>query len=468
MEIFVVGLSHKTAPVAVRERLAVAPGEMEPQLQLLARLPGLREVVLLSTCNRVEVYGAYSDAEAAVSAVLGHLQAQLGEPPAAPGGEHLKARVGGEAVHHLFRVAASLDSLVVGEPQILGQLKDAFDLAVRARTAGPLLRLIFPRGFRVAKRVRRDTAIAEQPVSVSSVAVSLARQVWDRLASRRVLLIGAGEMAALAARSLRAEGAALAVVNRTRARAEELAGELGGAVEVDDFPALGAALARTDIVISSTGAREPVLTRTLVAEAQKARRGRPLVIIDIAVPRDVEPAAGKVRDVLLYDIDDLEQVVAKNLKDRRHEADRAEVLVEEELGRFLALARGRAAGPTIAALRAHCLNVARAEAERAASGLGSIDERTRRALELLASGLVAKLLHAPSVALKKEAEASADDGLSLAAAVQRLFNLPQVAAVEAAVVAEDGGEGEAGRPAAAETEVAASTDVDDLQKVVRR
>jgi glutamyl-tRNA reductase len=434
MDLFVIGLSHRTAPVAVRERLAVVSTEVEGRLGRLARLPGVREAALLSTCNRMEIYGAFADVDEAMEALRVELAQAIGGADAADLPRHLYARTGREAVHHLFRVAASLDSLVVGEPQILGQIKDAYDEAVRVGTAGSLLGTVFPRAFRVARKVRRDTAIAQQKVSISSVAVDLARKVWGGFAGTRVLIVGAGKMADLAARVLHTDGATLAVTNRTRSRAEELAARLGATVE--PWEALGEALGRADIVITSTGSREPILRRTLLADVLKARRGRPLVLIDIAVPRDIEAGVGTLNGVFHFDIDDLQKVVAANLEDRRQEADRAEAMVEEELTRFLAGARGRAAGPTIAALRARAQGVARAEAERTAAGLPGIDERTRRALNAMAEAIVAKLLHAPSIALKKEA--AGGDGPGLVEAAHRLFDLPPL---EPVAESEDEGEG---------------------------
>jgi glutamyl-tRNA reductase len=436
MDLFVIGISHKTAPVALRERLAVIPAEVEGVLRQLADLPAMREAALVSTCNRVEIYGVSPSCDQALSEIRGLLAAQLAGAGASVSateearamGRHLYARLGREAVHHLFRVAASLDSLVVGEPQILGQIKEAFEIALRAGTAGPVLGFLFPRAFRVARKVRRDTAIAEQPVSVSSVAVDLARQVWGGFDQRRVLLVGAGKMADLAARALRSHGAEIAVTNRTRGRADELAARLGGSVE--PFERLDMALVMADIVISSTGAREPVLRRPLLAEVQRARRGRPLVLIDIAVPRNVEPEVAELDGVFLFDIDDLQKELAANLQDRRQEAARAEALVEGELGRFLATHRGRAAGPTIAALRARFQSVARNEAERTLAGLSGADERARRAVLALADAIVGKLLHAPSLALKREA-AEGGERVDLFTAAHRLFELPPLEALEA-------------------------------------
>jgi glutamyl-tRNA reductase len=431
VELVVIGLSHQTAPVEVRERLAVIPAEIEAHLQTLLKLPGVTEVALVSTCNRVEVYAASSDARAALGALRDHLHGGLAGSRSTGAGNdpeldrHLYERVGREAIHHLFRVAASLDSLVVGEPQILGQIKDAYDLALRARTAGQVLGSAFPWAFRVARKVRRDTAIARQPVSVSSVAVDLARQVWSGFEGRRVLVVGAGKMSDLATRALRASGATVAVTNRTAARAEELAQRLGCSVE--PFGDLEGALGRADIVITSTGARQPILGLALLERVQKARRRRPLVLIDIAVPRDVDPAVDSLEGIYRWDIDNLQKVVAQNLEGRQQEADRAEALVDDELARCLAARRGHAIGPTITALRSRYLGVARAEAEKVAAGWQGLDDRSRRALSSMAEAIVNKLLHAPQVALKKSA--ASDDGETLLAAAHTLFDLPVVEAL---------------------------------------
>ena len=447
MELIVIGLSHQTAPVEVRERLAVIPGEIENHLQQLVKLPGITEAALVSTCNRVEIYAAAADARAALGTLREHLHGGLaggrGSPIEADPelDRHLYERVGREAVHHLFRVAASLDSLVVGEPQILGQIKDAYDLAMQARTCGRVLGSAFPLAFRVARKVRRDTAIARQPVSVSSVAVELARQVWSGFEGRRVLVVGAGKMSDLAARALRASGATVAVTNRTAARAEELAQRLGCAVE--PWAELEAALARADIVITSTGAREPILGMALLGRVQKARRRRELVLIDIAVPRDVDPAVDALDGVIRWDIDNLRKVVSQNLEDRRQEADRAEALVDEELARCLAALRGNAVGPTITALRSRSLNIARAEAEKTLASLQGLDDRAKRAVAMMAEAIVNKMLHAPQVALKKSG--ASEDGESLLAAAHALFDLPPIEAVAEPPDSEAEGAPEPGR-----------------------
>lgn len=461
IDLLVLGLSHRTAPVAMRERLAVVPAEMESTVRALAGLPALREAALLSTCNRVEVYAASPDPDAALAALRRDLAARAGatEAELSP---HLYVRVDVEAVHHLFRVAASLDSLVVGEPQILGQVKDAHDTAITCQTLGPVLRASFAGAFRIARRVRRETEIARNPVSVSSVAIEYARRIFDGFAGRTVLIVGAGKMADLAARALGGQGAQLLVTNRTAARADELAARIGG--RVHPFEDLAGALERSDIVIASTGARQPILTRELVGRVQRRRRGRLLFLVDIAVPRDVEPGCAEIPDVFVADIDDLQKLADQHQQGRRGEAERAEVMVEQEVARFLEAFRGRRVGPTITALRSRVLALAAAEAERALGGLPGAGERERRAMLALAEAVAKKLLHGPQVALKKGG-ADPVDGAALIAAVQRLFDLeiPDVAEVEDE--AKGGGEGAGGRQAPPEQ---AAAGVDPAGKVAGR
>jgi glutamyl-tRNA reductase len=419
IDVVVLGLSHKTAPVALRERLTVVPDQAEAVLRQIATLPGIREAALLTTCNRVEIYAVASDREGALLA-LGADLARRASLPSAEIDQHLYTRREGEAIHHLFRVASSLDSLVIGEPQILGQVKSTHDAAIRSGTAGPLLNNCFQSAFRVARRVRRETAIAKNPVSISSVAVDLARNVFEDFEDKRVLVVSAGKMADLAARALRGHGARITITNRTRARAEELAGRFEA--DVHDWNDLPGALVVADVVIASTGAARPVLTRELMTRVRKARRGRPLVIIDIAVPRDVEPSVNDIDGIYLYDIDQLQKQADEHRQGRQSEAEQAEAIVEQELARFIQAFRGRQLGPTINALRARFIGVAKAEAEKGSAGMG---ERERRAFIDGAESIVKKLLHTPLMALKK------DDGelVTLLSAVQRLFELPTVEAV---------------------------------------
>lgn len=415
IDLVLVGVSHRTAPVAVRERLAIVPEAMNTALAELLALPAVREAVMLSTCNRVELYLATADADRAVGGVREALARRAAVPALELAG-HLYERRDADAVHHLFRVASSLDSLVIGEPQILGQTKQAHEIAIKHGSAGAMLNACFQSAFRVARRVRRDTAIARHPVSVSSVAVELARQVFGSFAGRQVLVVGAGKMSELAARTLRTHGATLVVTNRTRARAEDLAGRFGATVA--DWTDLGAALGVADIVIASTGAQRPVLTHALVAEVQRTRRGRPLFLLDIAVPRDVEPSVGKLDGVYLADIDDLQKFAAKHREDRKGEAAEAEAIVEQELVRFMNAWRGRQLAPTVTALRAHMLGVAQAEAAKVCASLSHLPERERRAVMEMAESIAKKLLHSPQMALRNDHEE-----VSLVVAVQRLFGL---------------------------------------------
>jgi glutamyl-tRNA reductase len=287
----------------------------------------------------------------------------------------------------------------------------------------------------VARRVRRETAIARNPVSVSSVAIELARQVFGGFDGRRVLIVGAGKMSDLAARALQGQGATLTVTNRTAARADELAARMGCGVH--PFEDLVGALVKADIVIASTGAREPVLTRALVGKAQRARRGRPLFLIDIAVPRDVEPSCAELEGVYLADIDDLQKVAATHRDGRRSEADQAESIVEQELTRFVESFRGRQIGPTVTALRARVLSLAKGEAEKLVAGMPHLAERDRRAILDFAENVAKKLLHTPQMALKKD---TSGDGVPLVTAVQRLFDLTIVEAVEESSPAERDGD----------------------------
>ncbi|HEX6837551.1 MAG TPA: glutamyl-tRNA reductase, partial [Polyangia bacterium] len=330
---------------------------------------------------------------------------------------HVYAHDGQNALRHLFRVASSLDSMVVGESQILGQVKQAYSAALDAGTLGPVLQRAVPRAFARAKRVRTETDVAKSSASIASAAVDLAAQIFGELDGRHVLVVGAGKMGDLSARHLKAAGiGALSVVNRTHARAVELAEKLGGkAAPWEDLDAL---LAKVDIVLCSTGASEPILRRDRVAKAMRARKGRWLFFIDIAVPRDVEPDVGSVEHVYLYDVDALEKVVAQNRAQRQHEAAEAEAMVESELERYREHELSLGVVPTIKLLRARFLEVALAEVERAAGRAG---EHERAAMQRLAEAIVNKLLHGPLTKLKKDAADHPDS--ELAALVRGLFDL---------------------------------------------
>ena len=400
MDILVVGINHHTAPVEVRERLAFADEELPAALETLMAEDSLREAMILSTCNRVEVWAA-AEAPAAVREVLAnHLAKARGVDP-----ETLRpllyAREGLEAVAHLFRVAASLDSMVVGEPQILGQVKAAYAQAHAAGAAGPLLSRAVHAAFRAAKRIRTETAIARSAVSVSYAAVELARKIFGDLGGKAVLLLGAGEMSELAARHFRDRGIArLLVANRTPGRAEELARQIGG----EALPSLEAALhnAEADIVLCSTAAPGYLVTRVDAQRLLAARRHRPVFFIDIAVPRNVEPSVNELDGAYLYDIDDLQAVVESNRKEREREAERAEALVLEELDRFAGRLADRAAVPTIRSLRERVEEIRQEELARTLGRLKEASPETRAAVEALSASLVNKILHTPIQRLKLE------------------------------------------------------------------
>jgi glutamyl-tRNA reductase len=386
--------------------------------------------VILSTCNRVEIYGsldaaAPSSALAAATAETRSFLARSRGVAAEGLADKLYERGELDAVRHLFRVASALDSMVVGESQILGQLKDAYGVAIKANAAGPVLSRGLEKAFAVAKRVRSETGIARGAANVSSVAVELAVHVFGDLVGKRVLVVGAGKMSALAARHLRTNGAqSIVVVNRSAERAAELAAAIEGVARPWD--ALGHELELADVVISSTGAREPVLTRSLIKQVSKARRYRPIVIVDIAVPRDAEPEVAKLEGVYLFDIDDLERVVAENLKERQKEADAALGIVEAEVGEFGRWLRSQRMVPTIRSLREHFSEVASAEADKAIRALqggksvgpAEAEQAIRRVSQLI----VNKLLHAPMSALKADDHPDPD---GLIAAANRLFALPE-------------------------------------------
>ncbi|GAC1343075.1 MAG: glutamyl-tRNA reductase [Myxococcales bacterium] len=410
-----VGLSHKQAPIAVREQVAVPPEQLLARLARLRDIPGVAEAVLLSTCNRLEIFAAV-EAPGAGDDLLQELGAQ-----AAP---HAIVRSGDDAIRHLFRVAASLDSMVVGEAQILGQVKDAAAQAQAAGAVGPTLARALDRALAAAKRVRTETGIARGALSLSSVAVGLARKVLGDLRGRSVLLIGAGEMAQLAARELKSEGAhEVLVANRGTLRAEELAREVGGVpVSLEELPAL---LERADVAICSTAASTPVVTHELMTGALRARRYRPIFLIDLALPRNVEPAVHELENVYVYDLDDLERVAAQNRGLREGELSRAEEIVEEELHQLLRDQRERAAVPVLARLRAHAQALADAEVGRALSQLGPVSERQQKTVRAMAAAIVNKLLHGPTARLRGEAGQG-----PLAEAVAQLFGLGEASGLE--------------------------------------
>jgi glutamyl-tRNA reductase len=418
MRLFAVGISHRTAPVELRESVDFARKGVASAIQALSAANVARETVVLSTCNRAEIY-AGADSEAAADSCARFISEYHGVPwdTFSP---HVVVYRGGEAAAHLFRVAAGLDSLVVGEPQILGQVKEAFAAASELKATGAVTNRLFTTAFTVGKRVRSETGLGEGAVSVSYAAIALARKIFGRLKGLNVLILGAGEMAKLTATHLRTQGAErITIASRTLASAETLASQLGGrAVPWSD---LGGALSSADIVVTATGSPDPVLTRARVEEAMRPRRGRPLFIIDIAVPRDVEPAVGGIEQVFLYNIDDLQTIVKENLARRKSEIDRAETIVREEVDRFTSWMHSREVVPTVVALRQQFEAIRQAELRRLEPKLASLPPDARSRVDEITHLLVEKLLVTPTEQLKSAPDEAAVT--QYADALNRLFKL---------------------------------------------
>ena len=418
-ELFGSGLSHKTAPIAVREQLAVEEDKLREILVDVHGAGVLSEVVILSTCNRVEVYGV-ADVPGEARALAFRRLGQHRGVDLAQVEPLLYTKSGTEAVQHCFRVAASLDSMLVGEPQILGQVKDAFALAQSCQAVGPLLHHLWTQAFAVAKKVRTETELARHAVSVSYAAVELARKIFGSLEGKAVLLIGAGKMSELAAKHLADQGAfPIYVTNRTWARAQEMARALAGTAV--PFDARAETLGTVDIVITSTGAPEPIVRRADVERCLQGRRSRPLFFIDIGVPRDVEPGVNELDAVFCYDIDDLRQVVESNLRERLREAQKAEALVEREVAKFIARDHDLEVVPTIVSLRERLEAIRRGEVEKAYAVLPNADAQTRRAIEAMSQAIVNKILHAPTVKLRELSRG--DHGRTWTEMVHELFGL---------------------------------------------
>ena len=419
MRLFLIGMNHKTAPLEIRERLQLTCGEGDRPLTELMRMEGIREALCLATCNRVEVLARVADDGRALEDLKSFIF-RRGNLDVMEMERCLYVYRDLDAVRHFFRVAASLDSLVMGEPQILGQMKAAYRAAVEGRATGILLNRLSHHAFRVAKRVRAETAIAGNAVSVSYAAVELAKKIFGSLKGKSILLIGAGEMSELAARHLLRQGVGrILVANRTHSRAEAMAEEFqGAAVAFERFPEV---LPEVDIVIASTGAPGYIMTAEMVAAALRRRRNRLLFLIDIAVPRDIDPAAGEIDNVYLYNIDHLQDVVDANREGRRAEAQKAEAIVAEEALAFGQWFNTLDVVPTITALREKIEGIMKGELEKSESWLEALDGQERGRIELLAASIVNKILHDPITGLKEESWGR--DALPYVAAIRRLFRL---------------------------------------------
>ena len=417
--IILLGVNHKNTPVEIREQIALSGGYEEP-LAALKHMTGLREYYLLSTCNRVELLLVADPGSDIEDKIINFLFGN--RIPRTQAQQYLYLLYGQEAVHHLFMVAASLDSMVVGEAQILGQLKEAYRHAAQFGCTGPLLNKLLHKSFSVAKRVRTETAIGSSAVSISYAAVQLAKKIFGNLKEKKVLLIGAGEMAELAAEHLVGQGVGEVIVaNRTLARAVDLAKRFRGkAVSMGE---LVTQLEHVDIIISSTGATEIILRKDEVKSVMRARMNSPLFFIDIAVPRDLDPRLSEIDNVYLYDIDDLSNAVEINKSGRDKEAVMAGRIVDEETLKFQRWYQGVAVTPTIQALKKKLDDIALGELERTLARMPQIDDLECRTLTKMVEAMVAKILHDPLMYIKSESCAGRDNSDLKVTIVRELFGL---------------------------------------------
>lgn len=413
MKLAIAGVNHKTAPVEVREKLAFPAAAIPEQLARLRQQPGLKEGLILSTCNRVELALTLDDGIDPTACAVAFLP--LGESVR----PHLVVYEGRDAIRHLFRVAASLDSMVVGEPQILGQLKDAYQAAKESGAVGSLLDAVVTSAFSVAKRVRSETEIGENAVSVSYAAVELAREIFGSLKDAKVLLVGAGKMSELAARHLHRNGAAnIYVTNRSYERAVEVARLFQG--WIIDYQSFKQTLPHADVVITSSGAPHYILTRPDIQQALRARRNKPMFLIDIAVPRNIEPSVNELDGAFLYDIDDLQAVVARNLAGRKTAAEQAERIVDEEVTRIEERLKVREVAPLIVGLQTALERIRAGEMERLRGKLGPLTPEQEEAIEALTRGIINKVAHGPITELRRQSVEPA----AAADVIRRAFRIP--------------------------------------------
>ncbi|HLN99785.1 MAG TPA: glutamyl-tRNA reductase [Pyrinomonadaceae bacterium] len=393
MSIILVGINHRSAPVEVRERLAFSEDACSTGLRALVDGEIVREGLIVSTCNRVEVLAETTSER--LPETIERVNQFLSRTDAVPRSffeSHLYQHTDDQAVRHLFRVTSSLDSMVVGEPQVLGQVRRAYSIALEAGTAGRILNRLVHHAFRVAKRVRTETGIGANAVSISYMAVELGKKIFNSLDGQTAMLIGAGEMAELSARHLLNAGISrLLLANRTVERGARLASELNG--ETIQFEQLSEYLAQADIIICSTAADHYLITEAMARESLSRRRNRPSFFIDISVPRNVDPAVGKIPNVFVFDIDDLESVISSNIREREREAERAELIVESEIMQFQQTLRVLDIGPTIGALRNKLQDIAKLEMSRQRPRLGSLTPEQEKAIEALLISTVNKISH---------------------------------------------------------------------------
>ncbi|OHE56885.1 MAG: glutamyl-tRNA reductase [Thermodesulfovibrio sp. RBG_19FT_COMBO_42_12] len=417
MKVFVVGLNHKTADIDVREKLAFNGSKLEDGLIRFKELPEVQEAIILSTCNRVELYANVSDTIKAYESIKTFLsEFHSINKGSLDNALYIYDNV--NAVRHLFRVASSLDSMVIGEPQILGQLKDAFEFALEKKTTGILLNKLMKKAISVAKKVRTETRIAENAVSISFAAVELARKIFTDLSKRVCMLLGAGEMAELAARHLLNNGVKEVMVsNRTYERACELAKEFRGKpIKFDEFID---EMVHTDIVICSTGAPKYILMKSQMQKVMKERKQRQVFIIDISVPRNIDPEINDLDNVYLYNIDDLQSVVDANMFERQKEAEKAEKIIEEEIETFLKWQSSLDSVPTIIALRDKAEEIKKEELDKLLNKISGIGEKDKEAIEYMATAIINKIIHPPTMALKEDTE----DKDIMIAVIKKLYGI---------------------------------------------
>ncbi len=417
MKVLVVGLNHKVADVDVRERLAFNGPKLEEGLLLFHKVPHIKESIILSTCNRVELYANVDDVEKAAEATRVFLS-DYHKINRIALDRSLYIHSDVDAVKHIFRVASSLDSMVIGEPQILGQLKDAFELALAKKTTGILLNKLMKKAISVAKRVRTETKIAENAVSISFAAVELAKKIFTDLSSKIFMLLGAGEMAELAARHLINNGVREVIVaNRTYERACDLAKEFNGRpVKFENFID---EMHRADIIICSTGASHYILSKNQMQKVMKERKQRQVFIIDISVPRNIDPEINELDNVYLYNVDDLQGIVDSNLFERKKEAEKAERIIEEEIETFSKWLQSLDSVPTIIAIREKAEEIKKEELEKLMHKIPNISQKEKEAIEYMATAIVNKLIHPPTAALKEDSE----DRDILVAAIRKLYGM---------------------------------------------
>ncbi len=419
LDILLLGLNHKTAPIELRECIAFSADETADALETLQKNPDVSETMLFSTCNRVEILLVTKNRAGAVEAVKKFI-AEFKQVPVTAFEESFYIHTGDQAVRHVFRVASSLDSMMVGEPQILGQIKEAYQTAALKQTPGVILNRLLPRAFSVAKRVRTETGIGDHAVSISYAAIELGRKIFDTLEQKKVLLIGAGEMAELAVEHLlRNKVGGIFVANRTFERGVALAGKFNGSAirfeEITNY------LQQADVIISSTGAPGFVITGNQVKDAMSSRRNRPIFFIDIAVPRDIDPQINRLPNAYVYDIDDLKDIVEDNLAQRNKEAMKGERIVDEAVINFRQWYDSLSVVPTIVALRQKVDAIAKAEVNKTLKSLNHLSDNDSKAINRMTNAIVNKLLHDPTLFLKNNGH-QGDKSASLAI-TRRLFNL---------------------------------------------